>query len=195
MKKAWLPVAAAGLLWATIVLAGGYFLLSQQFVPGVQRLGPASITPTSSRSSLVLFLHPKCPCSSATVEQLDKLMATTEKKLDVKVFFVGPAEAPAGWRSSALVARAQRIPGIEVLYDGGGAEARRYGALTSGQAYLFDPSGKRLFQGGLTDARGHEGDNAGCDSIETYAKTGMVAASKTPVFGCAFGTLSQGGQP
>jgi hypothetical protein len=178
-------------------LAGGAFLLNYQMIPGSQTPGPAKIVTAKvpKKPKLMLFLHPKCPCSRATVEELDRLHAATAGRFDVNVFFVGPAIAKSSWTESKLVARARTIPGAEIVYDAGGKLAKQYGALTSGQTFVFDTSGKRVFQGGLTASRGHEGDNPGRASLEQYVATGKIAATQTPVFGCAFGTLakSEGG--
>jgi hypothetical protein len=41
------------------------------------------------------------------------------------------------------------------------------------------------FSGGITDSRGHEGDNDGADAIlEIVSGPGVRAVARTPVFGC-----------
>ena len=52
-----------------------------------------------------------------------------------------------------------------MLRDDDGAEARRFGAETSGQTLLYDARGALAFSGGITGARGHAGDNAGRASL------------------------------
>jgi hypothetical protein len=69
-----------------------------------------------------------------------------------------------------------------------GRESRRFGAATSGQTLLYAADGRLLFNGGITESRGHSGDNAGRSAILslvlglTSAPTGQPLS--TPVYGC-----------
>ena len=71
-------------------------------------------------------------------------------------------------------------------------EAERFGAETSGHTFLFDPSGRLLFNGGITASRGHSGDNAGESSIVSLINNHTAKIGQTFVFGCSFKTQSQG---
>jgi hypothetical protein len=59
----------------------------------------------------------------------------------------------------------------------------RFGALTSGHTVVYDPSGRLLFSGGITSARGHAGENMGSELI-----LAQLARKTNPqthaVFGC-----------
>ncbi|MEZ5973957.1 MAG: hypothetical protein R3E96_03675 [Planctomycetota bacterium] len=62
--------------------------------------------------------------------------------------------------------------------------AARFGAHTSGAVVLYSEEGRLQFQGGVTAARAHEGDNLGRESLlSLYGGSGQVVAH-TPVFGC-----------
>jgi hypothetical protein len=100
------------------------------------------------------------------------------------VLFVHPDAAPADWEKTDLWQSAAAIPGVSVFTDTNGVEAQRFGAQTSGQTILYDAQGKLLFQGGITAGRGHEGDNAGEDSIVALVHGEEPVVRKTPVFGC-----------
>jgi hypothetical protein len=79
---------------------------------------------------------------------------------------------------------AAAIPGVHVISDERGAQARMFGALVSGQTLLYSATGSLLFSGGITGARGHEGDNPG-RTVLTSMLTGQRADTvHTPVFGC-----------
>jgi hypothetical protein len=80
---------------------------------------------------------------------------------------------------------AAEIPGVSVLSDPDGAEARRFGAQTSGHTLLFDHTGRLLFSGGITQSRGHAGDNAGESAIVSLINTQAADQTKTQVFGCS----------
>jgi hypothetical protein len=64
-------------------------------------------------------------------------------------------------------------------------EARRFHAATSGETFLFDASGKLLFQGGVTASRGHEGENIGRSTLTALVLTGQAERDRSVVFGCA----------
>jgi hypothetical protein len=73
-----------------------------------------------------------------------------------------------------------------VVADDGGVESQRFGALSSGQALLYGADGRLLFAGGITESRGHQGDNAGESAIAALVlgagRSGQ--SSSTPVYGC-----------
>ena len=60
---------------------------------------------------------------------------------------------------------------------------------TSGHALLFDRDGRLLFRGGITPARGHEGDNFGASAIAARL-AGRPARAEAPVFGCPIAGLA-----
>jgi hypothetical protein len=95
-----------------------------------------------------------------------------------------PTTEPAGWERTANWHDAARIPGVVVAADEDGRQAAMFGANISGQALLYDQNGHLVFHGGLTYARGHAGDNAGRDAIQSSVLTGSSATTETPVFGC-----------
>jgi hypothetical protein len=80
---------------------------------------------------------------------------------------------------------AQNIPGVTVLADRAGVEAGRFNGVTSGIAMLYDVDGRLLFSGGITDSRGHSGDNQGREAIVSLLTGDGNTQSVTPVFGCS----------
>ena len=66
-----------------------------------------------------------------------------------------------------------------------GVEAQRFGAATSGQAFLYNQAGALLFKGGITASRGHSGDNLGRDAVVDLVTSGVASVSAAPVFGCS----------
>jgi hypothetical protein len=118
---------------------------------------------------------------------LEKIAARTHN-LNCRVVFVNPASVEEGWDQTDLWKTAESIPGVQVVRDIDGIEARRFGATTSGETILYSQRGERLFSGGITSARGHAGDNAGRTAIEAYLKNGSSDFSQTPVFGCPLET-------
>jgi len=176
--------------WAAAVGGGVWFLWSYASRPGPA--GPAAfawpaesaLNLDPSRATLIMFLHPKCPCSRASVDQLDTLLARAAVKPVTKAVFVRPAGTESGWERKGLWESASAIPGVETIVDPEGVEARRFGVKTSGHVLLFGPDGTLRFSGGITSARGHSGDNRGLADVIDRLRDGALASSTTPVFGC-----------
>lgn len=138
---------------------------------------------------LVMFAHPKCPCTRASLRELERLLAEMGPQCDTAVVFVQPRRTGDDWPLTATWRAAAAIPGVQVALDRGGTEAARFGARTSGQVLLYDAGGSLAFQGGITAARGHEGDNTGRSAIIAFLN-GRPAPSCQPTFGCSLGMAS-----
>jgi hypothetical protein len=145
----------------------------------------APLQRAKGRSTLVMFAHPQCPCSRASIGELAILMARAQEKVDAHVFFYFPVHESSAWARTDLWDSARTIPGVEAIEDPGGALALRFGAFTSGQTLLYGPDGRLEFNGGITAARGHSGDNNGRQAILALLQGGTAERSVTPVFGCS----------
>lgn len=179
--------------WAAAVVYGTVSLWRYEAAAGAPA-NPPNHWPAETRAirrsglpSLVLLIHPHCPCTRATIGELAKLMTDCSGKLTATVLVLHPAGMPAGWEKTGLWSSAAAIPGVTVLSDDDGAESRRFAAATSGQALLYSPDGRLLFSGGITESRGHSGDNAGRSAITSIVLGGgahLAAPARTPVYGC-----------
>lgn len=183
--------AAFVALWVLVVGAGTFFLWGYENTPGVKANSTPSAFPAESaipkdaaRPTLLMFAHPHCPCTRASIAELSRLMTTARGRVAAHLLFIKHEGAGAGWVESDLWAGAAAIPGVRVAADEGGREAARFGAGTSGLTLLYGADGRLLFSGGVTAARGHEGDNAGRDALAALLTGDAGGASETPVFGC-----------
>src|SRR5207302_1046515 len=74
-------IAALGTLWLLSAGAGLAGLLNYANSPGAAATPPSHwpedsrIERSPSRPTLVTFVHPHCPCSRASLEELDRVMA------------------------------------------------------------------------------------------------------------------------
>lgn len=134
--------------------------------------------------TLVLAVHPQCPCTAATVEELALLLARCPE-MSVDVLFLQPKGFSENWTKSAFWKRIDEMPRTHCIIDPSGATASLFHAETSGQVALYSQAGELLFEGGLTAARGHGGDNIGVDSIVAIASHQSPATRHTNVFGCS----------
>ncbi len=182
-----------GAAWVLAVATGLVVLWDYDAGPAPAGHPPARwpaasrLAQVSSRATLVMTAHPHCPCTRASIGELDALMTQTAGLVDTYVLFYKPKGVPEGWDRTDLWTRAASIPGVRVVQDDAGVEAERFGALASGQVMLYSASGDRLFSGGITASRGHAGDNAGRDAIVAHLRHQPSARALTPVFGCALG--------
>ncbi len=179
------------MVWASAVVAGSGVLWRHANGAGASGQAPAtwpqssSLVRSATSNTLVMFAHPKCPCTQASLGELAVLMARAGKGLETVVVFLEPEDAAGDWAQTANVEAASHIPGVVIRFDKGGCEARRFGAATSGHTNLYDAGGRLVFTGGITAARGHAGDNAGREAILGWHASGEAPRGETPVFGCA----------
>jgi hypothetical protein len=177
--------------WLLIVVSGVSALARHAAIPGPvihpDMVWPAgdSVPRTAGIATLVMTVHPECPCTRASVNELEVLMTHCHGRLNATVLFVeltGFHEDSAArelWQSAAGIA------GVACRVDRDGELAARFGAITSGQVFLYDASGVLKFNGGITASRGHAGDNDGVDAIEAIVNHTIPATRQTPVFGCS----------
>lgn len=166
--------------WAGLVAAGFFAWEAFDAAPGsIGPIGAADRTPTG-RGSLVVFLHPHCPCSRATLAEL----AALPRGADVQVVFVRPGGTPADWEHGEALRMASELPGVAVRTEVGEDEAHRNGAATSGHAVARDAAGTVVFRGGITPGRGRRGDNPGVRAVAAVLRGEAPAVAEWPVFGC-----------
>src|SRR5262245_19500222 len=125
----------AGFVWLAATGLGFAFLTDYSAQPGAPATAPAQ-WPDGSRIPdpngsylLVMTIHPHCPCTRASVTELNHVMALLRPR-NVKgyVLAVKPQEFPDEWVNTESYRSAARIPGVAVLVDEGGAESARLGA-------------------------------------------------------------------
>jgi hypothetical protein len=178
--------------WALALGGGSAFLVRYAGTPGPSAAAPER-WPVASRvrrqagePTLVMILHPHCPCSRASLRELEKILARAPSAA-AHVLFTEPSGAEPGWADTDIVRAASAIPGVEVLVDHRGEETRRCGATISGQVLVYDAEGREAFRGGITAARAHEGDNDGARAVLALLSGKGAGTAEAPVFGCPLG--------
>lgn len=177
-------------LWGLAIIAGMALLWRYKLTP-VASEDPPTQWPTDSaierdpgRPTLLMLVHPKCPCSRASLAELARLMDDTSGRAKAIALFVRPEGVPSGWEQSDTWESASRIPGVVVRADEGEVEAHRFGATVSGYTLLYGADGRLLYHGGITGARGHEGYNAGFQRVAALIRDGHADSDRSPTFGC-----------
>jgi hypothetical protein len=185
-------------LWLAAIATGAVVLSKYQNSDGeigsVPQHWPSSapVSRSPGKDTLLLFAHPKCPCTRATVEELNRLLARCSRPVTTHAFFFKPADCAEEWSQTSLRLSAAAIPGVVVHDDLDGEISSQFGAKTSGSVLLYDSNGRLLFKGGITASRGHAGDNAGSDAIVSLLERKQTELSQTRVYGCALATPRSG---
>jgi hypothetical protein len=180
-----------GAAWIAAVAFGLTMTWTYETAAGANALAPSAwpaatdIPAPGARAALVVLVHPQCSCSRATISELARVMAVVDGRVDAYVLVLSPRGVAPEWVESELWNTAAAIPGVRVRRDADGRDAAHFGAVTSGQALLYGRHGQLLYNGGMTASRGHEGDNAGSDSLAALILDQPVQRSTAPVFGCA----------
>jgi hypothetical protein len=102
----------------------------------------------AGQPALVMFVHPRCPCSRASLGELARLLVSARGQGSVQVVFLNPTGMTPDWAETDLWRQAAELPGVAVYLDQDGTEAKRFGAETSGQTLLYSAGSELLFQGG-----------------------------------------------
>ncbi|MEM1093577.1 MAG: RedB protein [Bacteroidota bacterium] len=181
---------AVAVAWVGFVGAG--FAVLEQYTAEAGAFGtPASVWPDATTlpdldgaPRLIVFAHPHCPCTRASIRELERLMRHAQPYLTADVLFIQPGDS--SWAASDLWRMAEAIPGVRITADPGGQESQKFGIMTSGHASLYAADGLLQFSGGITPARGHEGDSRGKTAILGYLQQEASAISDaSAVFGCS----------
>lgn len=183
------PVVLASALW--LGLTGAVLLRSaaRDAEPGDAGSPPVR-WPEGSRlprrpgvPALVLALHPACPCSRASLDELEGLLARAGDVTAI-VLVARPVGLDAPGAEPAALERVRAIPGAVAIVDADGAEARRLGARTSGHVLVFDGAGRLVYTGGVTPGRDLRGDGPARQAVAAALGAVAPAASSCPVYGC-----------
>jgi len=178
-------------LWLVVVLGAFGMVWRYKTDPGATGAAPTTwpreskLVPTTDKANLVLFAHPQCPCTRASMAELALLAVQLGDHAQIHVVLVRPKGTEAGFEEGTVAERAAAIKGARVIVDVDGVEAERFGAKTSGAAVLYTRSRHLAFSGGLTTARGHEGHGPAQDRIISVVKGDAKKPFETaPTFGC-----------
>jgi hypothetical protein len=194
VKHLWMIVVTG---WGIAALSGSLFLGAYaarpgESLPSLDRWPEGSSIPRDEgRATLLIFLHPRCPCSLAGLDELRYVLDRSGGRVSTQAVVLATARLES-LGSSAIDQALAELPEISVYRDAGGAESRRFNVTTSGHVLLYDGTGRLVFSGGITAARGHHGDSFGRTALLDWIWQRGGDRRQCPVFGCALGaTRSQ----
>src|SRR4051794_31602620 len=62
--------------------------------------------------TLLMFAHPRCPCTRASLEELKAVLAIARGKVTAEVLFLSPSRKPSLWTLADRWHEATAIPGL-----------------------------------------------------------------------------------
>lgn len=188
-SRAWfLGVAVA--TWVFALGVGLHLLWQYKVAPGEAAHAPLTwprksrITRAANVPTLLMFAHPRCQCTEASLHELSGLLRSHRSRIDAHVLFSQLSARADGWSGAESIRNARRIAGLHVQLDALGREAALFGSATSGQVLLYDRDSALRFQGGITRARGHRGDSEGLTRLTHLLQGLPIVRADSPVFGC-----------
>ncbi len=181
-RRGWI-LCLLGVLWAVGVAVGvgwNWRYAAGPTAPGA----PAAFWPEHSRiarapgaPAILMFAHPECPCSRASLAELERVLARAPAGASATVVFMGSS-------ASGLVERARAIEGLAIHHDHDGSETARFGAASSGHVLGYDAEGRLQFTGGVTPSRGHEGATEARAVLLALLRNEPGEGAELPVYGC-----------
>ncbi|MFK7735220.1 MAG: hypothetical protein AB8B50_04280 [Pirellulaceae bacterium] len=199
LKNSW-PANVGFCTWLVLLALGMGWLAIYSRTSADEMAYPDSIVDarfrnsTSARSgtnaqlrrneTVLCFLHPKCPCSIATLRELQKILE--EADCESILYFYTPAGFDTDtWLNTQLVNEAKRCPKFRIECDSDGKVADRFQVTTSGTILLYGTEGTLRFGGGITASRGHAGPSDAGEALRSSLLLPLSNAAFTfPAFGC-----------
>lgn len=176
--------------WGSLVACSFAYLNNYNQTPGeigsisAEASLPLRRPPAEKQWLLSMGIHPQCPCTRASLAELERLMVHLDRLVHTRVYVFKPSETDSSWLETPLMKKLYGVAGVEILLDQDGQIANQLGILTSGGVMLFDREGQLKFRGGLTSSRGHEGDSLGTQAIRELVYGRNPLQHHAPVYGC-----------
>ncbi|HEY9774193.1 MAG TPA: hypothetical protein V6C81_10340 [Planktothrix sp.] len=188
MKRNILIVAS--IVWLAVMLFGFKLVFDYDWKASTSgstsTLWPSTcqINRAKDRWTLVMAVHRQCPCTRASINELNKIMTKCAGRLQAALLIYRPSgEQFVAFGDST--SDAIGMTNVERVDDANAAKADLFNATTSGECFLYNPEGLLCFHGGITGSRGHEGDNGGEDSVVALVNGEISGFQKSPYFGCS----------
>lgn len=190
----WLSAAIPHIVWCTLVFASLGGLAFYGSIPG-QAATAASQWPTDSTilpaedtNAVLVFVHPQCFCTRATIDQLQRAFVARPKSASTTVVVYAPSTQPESWCDTSLVRLCKTLPGATVVLDHDGQETQRFGVNTSGHVLVFNRQKQLQFSGGVTPSRGHLGPCEGLDAVTQIIAGQKAVPCVANAYGCPLGS-------
>lgn len=203
MRHRWFM--ALGAVWLSAIGTGLGLLANYAAEPGLVGEVPqawpsdSELQRAGASHTLVLAVHPRCPCTAASINELERALGNVEQLPRIYALIFEPMPGVAvndqeDFARTRITKRLIQLPGVELIADPGSEIATGFGALTSGHTLVYDASGQLVYSGGLTPTRAHEGPNTGSATLVSLFNGGEAIAPVAPVYGCPLCSVNEPNQ-
>ena len=110
-------------LWLSASIAGMTTLWNHEARPGIPAAAPTSwprdsaLSKQPSKAAMLVWIHPHCPCSWATIRELERLLVHVSDDTDCQIILTRPAECGSDFVESDLTRAIRKIRGVSVVVD------------------------------------------------------------------------------
>jgi len=185
-------ISLSFVVWLFATVGGMTVLWNHELRPGVAAEAPprwpvdSTLERGESHSTMLVWIHPHCPCSWASIGELQRLLVHLPEPVDCQVVLSRPPQCDQEFVETDLTRAVRQIPDVRVVVDHEQQEATRFGVSTSGQVLLYGRDAELLFAGGITPGRGHAGDSVGGATLREIFRTdrSVTDSQECCVFGC-----------
>ena len=121
--------------WAIGLVSGFSLIVSHNFATGNVSSAPIewpdgiNLESDANHPTLLVFIHPQCPCSSATIGELERLLADVNQQVKCTILMVCPSDHVDQWMKSKNTERSKSIEGVQIVVDVDGTTAAKFDCL------------------------------------------------------------------
>lgn len=160
----------------------GHFIIKEDYKKALSLLDKQS---QQEYPLTLLFLHPECPCSDASIYEITQ-MQKLNSEMNFKIIISYPKNTYNKWVSSNRAKRQLlKNKSIELIDDKNNVLSDAFGASTSGVTLIFKEENNLVFAGGITPSRGHLGRTIAHEIIK---EASLFSFTKNEVYGCSINT-------
>ena len=175
-----------------IIVSGSVKILDYSNRPGesgdvperILKLNELENALSPSAPTLLLFLHPHCPCTKATIKNLDSVLNTSPDTVNFYAVAFCPLDETEQWVQSPIMNTLIEDLDAKVIIDHGSEISSAFGIKCSGHILLYSDRGELQFDGGITSSRGHEGYCLPQNDLQKILSNDAEQPVHWPVFGC-----------
>ena len=178
--------------WTGALVASAVGMAHYTSRPGDDRAPPSALPSalrnyctSGSKATAWMAMHPHCPCTDATLDELLDIARVAGPDLDCFVLASAPQRQIDDWLGTDLARRAGESSLLQLIPDIDGALSDSIGCRTSGRVVVYGSNQQLLFAGGITPSRGHRGDSIGKRAIFAALRApNETSQVTTSTFGC-----------
>lgn len=179
-----------GVAWLVTIAIVSKAWLDYEHAPGAiagRRLRwpeESRLASDTQNGTLVMFLHPYCPCSRGGLRSLERVLSQLQRKPKCYFLFAPLPSSREEEERGENRRMAASLSRSGTMTDDGEFEAICFDAKTSGYILYYDPAGNLRFRGGVLAERGSARTNAFEHALVEAIRDPRYPVVHTPVFGC-----------